>query len=682
MKNNVFLTENRIIALLFLIIIFFNILIFNRYFPIMEGWWETFAYLKNQGLVIGKDFYLPWTPLFVYINDFYENIFGTNFFIFRLIGIFIFPLQAYVFYKLLCEFFPKLNSAISVLFANFLFIAEPHFIAKDYHSYFLLFQFLSLFFFVKSIKIVDKTRSFLYFFFAVFFLTLLFLLKQNVGIVLYGSLFLTFAFIFNKKDYFIKISFLILLFLLFLYIFYNSITIDFSVISSSNDSKGSIFSILTKFLSGSHIKILFYAIFFCILLIYLQYFLLRYEYTILLSMKSKVQYFLPKPYINLTITLFLLFLMVIVYINKNFIIQSHYVIMPFSIGIILYVFVKKILINKSIQKEYIFIILSITALTYCNTHTANFDYYGSMLCIGFAFSYLLSLNLSYFIRYIFIAFMVIVVIIIFFERIKSPYTWWSYSGSIFDANATIKFKQLDGLYVDSDTSNVYNYLYDYVAKNSKTKKDFYFFNFPVMYLLNEKLPPYKMVTQWFDVSPSKMLNQEFESFVNNPIDNIVMVQYPTKAFVDNEHFYMKHDSIQRKFYLGISKRVINGQYKFVKSLLLPNSYFSNYDALKTRIKAHVIVYNDIFNEMDIYDFLKYLHDIDDRIVVKTISRNNVPIFDNNTDATTTTTTRLRKGDKVIIVASIDLLFNLIPIIGVEPINNAIFTSVNIYKKIN
>ena len=71
---NTKILENLMVAFCFCITLALHLLIFNHYFSLQEGWWETYAYLVNRGEVINKDFYLAWTPLFVYINAFYQKI--------------------------------------------------------------------------------------------------------------------------------------------------------------------------------------------------------------------------------------------------------------------------------------------------------------------------------------------------------------------------------------------------------------------------------------------------------------------------------------------------------------------------------------------------------------------------------------------------------------------------------
>ncbi|WP_297944254.1 hypothetical protein [uncultured Campylobacter sp.] len=123
-----------------------HLFIFNHYFSLQEGWWETYAYLVNRGEVINKDFYLAWTPLFVYINAFYQKIFGINFFAFACIGVVAAMIQVILLYLVLREFFSKPASAIGATFASFLWFSMETYIPKDYHTYVFIIEFLPYYF--------------------------------------------------------------------------------------------------------------------------------------------------------------------------------------------------------------------------------------------------------------------------------------------------------------------------------------------------------------------------------------------------------------------------------------------------------------------------------------------------------------------------------------------------------
>uniref|UniRef100_UPI002620855D glycosyltransferase family 39 protein n=1 Tax=uncultured Campylobacter sp. TaxID=218934 RepID=UPI002620855D len=244
---NTKILENLMVAFCFCITLALHLLIFNHYFSLQEGWWETYAYLVNRGEVINKDFYLAWTPLFVYINAFYQKIFGINFFAFACIGVVAAMIQVILLYAVLREFFSRVSSILGATFASFLWFGMETYIAKDYHTYVFIIEFSTLLFLVKSIKNKNSKKGIIYQILGILFLVLLFFIKQNVGLVLFASLFVSYAFISSSvKDYLKRIGFL----LLFTIIFFASINFIMPFDSSSitdNDSKGSLWTIATRF---------------------------------------------------------------------------------------------------------------------------------------------------------------------------------------------------------------------------------------------------------------------------------------------------------------------------------------------------------------------------------------------------------------------------------------------------
>jgi len=121
--------------------------------------------------------------------------------------------------------------------------------------------------------------------------------------------------------------------------------------------------------------------------------------------------------------------------------------------------------------------------------------------------------------------------------------------------------------MDKKISEILDFFHEYVGKKSKSDKDFYFFNFPIMYLLNNKIPPYRLLTHWFDVSSSKAIEEEYNEFIKSPTRNIVMYQYQTYFSLAHKRFQGKSFFKQADFYEIMNKWVKEGKYKFVGSIM-------------------------------------------------------------------------------------------------------------------
>ena len=218
-------------------------------------------------------------------------------------------------------------------------------------------------------------------------------------------------------------------------------------------------------------------------------------------------------------------------------------------------------------------------------------------------------------------------------------------------------------------SYIFDYMHDYVPKNTVSDKDFYFFNLPIMYLLNDKIPPYNLVTQWFDVTPTRLIKQEYIDFTNRPTENIVLYQYYKKAFDINKRLLRKDDFIQEDFYNSMNEWVKQSRYKFIKSFVVPNSLMFNNAYKNLNIQIDVIIQNSNFFGQSYEKFYIWLQG--ENLNLMRITRDGAALQDIN-DV-------IRNSDIVTLSGNAAHIMEVFPQLGVEPINAANFNTINIYK---
>ena len=191
-----------------------------------------------------------------------------------------------------------------------------------------------------------------------------------------------------------------------------------------------------------------------------------------------------------------------------------------------------------------------------------------------------------------------------------------------------------------------------------------------MYLLNDKIPPYHLVTQWFDVTPTKLIKQEYINFTNRPTKNIVLYQYYKKAFDINKRLLRKDDFIQEDFYKIMNKWVKEGRYKFINSFVVPNSLMFNNASKNLNIQTDVIIQNSNFFDQSYERFYLWLQDSGVNLIQ--ITRDGVVLQDiNNT---------IRNSDIVTLNGNVANIMEILPQLGVEPIDKANFNTINIYRR--
>ena len=680
---NTKILENLMVAFCFCITLALHLLIFNHYFSLQEGWWETYAYLVNRGEVINKDFYLAWTPLFVYINAFYQKIFGINFFAFACIGVVAAMIQVILLYAVLREFFSKVSSILGATFASFLWFGMETYIAKDYHTYVFIIEFSTLLFLVKSIKNENSKKGIIYQILGILFLVLLFFIKQNVGLVLFASLFVSYAFISSSvKDYLKRIGFL----LLFTIIFFASINFIMPFDPSSitdNDSKGSLWTIATRFWTSSvNFETLLNGFYiFCIILIlfYLRNYIKDFYTKILLKIISIT----TKEFrIFILILIYIFLIYGFIYIMNNFGI-SMYRFISAAIGLILFLMYAFFIKNNRFynSQKYVFITLSMTAISYAGTFADLFTANSNMICIAFLCAFIINYTRIKHIKNILVCILLISIYFNIESVLYTPYQWnYNYQTNVFNARTQSTYPQLKGIYMDERTANIYNYFMIYVNEKSKSKDDFYFFNLPIMYLLNNKIPPYRLVTHWFDVSSSKAIEEEYNEFIKSPTRNIVMYQYQTYFSLAHKRFQGKSSFKQADFYEIMNKWVKEGKYKFIGSIIVPYD-----DASLEEEKNHIlknlliILQNNNFFGMSRDEFTSWLKENGITLTyvkheeVKADDQNSKQLDENRQDL-------MQNGDILQMDGSVADLSRIFPQLGVAPIESTFFNTINIYER--
>jgi len=398
------------------IILILHLFIFNHYFSLQEGWWETYAYLVNRGEVINKDFYLAWTPLFVYINAFYQKIFGINFFAFACIGVVAAMIQVILLYAVLREFFSKPASAIAALFATFLNINSGTYIAKDYHTYVYITEFLTLLFLIKYIKNYNSNIGRFYHIIGILFCVLLFFVKQNVGLVLFAGLFVAYAFVaINFKDYIKRICFLLIISAIFFTIMNFIIPFNLSSITE-NDSKGSFFAMATRFATYPLNQTILKNSLIVSMVALILYIIRLKIAEIYTNLYRKM---IAKTTIEFRILMLIILHIIIIYCMfvrmsgigieiKNFI--------SLSIGIILFLlyicFNRNNIVGNS-SKIYAFMIVAMAAISYSGTLADAFTASGNMICIAFASAFIINISRLRQIKYITIYIHLIIIFFIY-----------------------------------------------------------------------------------------------------------------------------------------------------------------------------------------------------------------------------------------------------------------------------
>lgn len=558
MINEIFSKKYFFYFLPFLVVLI-NFIFYNKFYQPTEGWWQTFGYLINEGLIPYKDFSSAIVPFFMYINAFLLNIFGDKLIIFRIFGIFTILMTMLLLQWLLSKLTNKTSATIAVFVAFALNMSTPVYLAYDYSSYvdiLLVLALISYYNILKSEKIYLVISSSLL---IGIFLASLFLMKQNIG-TFFGLSIIISILIYCRFKFLSLIS-LILTFTLVIIKF--STLIDMQSATSeillNNDAKGSIYTILFRFISDSkNLKILILSILLTFIVLLLQ------KYKHLIETNS----YWNKYKSNKKIHVFIIFIMSCIYLVLFLHIEPFYsdfltVIIIITISTFLFIIYNVIIKNfVNINDKYIPFIIPIVALAYCTTHTAGYNFIGMYFVVAFSLAYIIyELKDFKFKEYLYLA-LIVLMISIMISKIFVPYNWWGLKqGNIFEAKYETNYKQLEGIKVDKKTKDLFDTVKYNIDKYSVLNDDLYVYpHIPIFYFLHNKKPPVKSIIQWFDFATTFQLKRDLIVLEKKLPKIIVMLKAP--EFVYKGHYnLLKHRLIQKDYDNFFNNLILTGKYR-------------------------------------------------------------------------------------------------------------------------
>lgn len=168
---------------------------FNRFAPITEGWFHTYASAVAEGKVPYRDFYFFITPLYLYFFVGFIKVFGGGFIVARIYGIFERVFLTATLYTILTKYFKPLIVAFACFSAFILYSNHNADIIYSYYQTATLFSLFSVLF-LSRYKLSDPFKKRLLVLIAAgIFAALSFLTKQNTGVFTF-TLIVSYLFLF------------------------------------------------------------------------------------------------------------------------------------------------------------------------------------------------------------------------------------------------------------------------------------------------------------------------------------------------------------------------------------------------------------------------------------------------------------------------------------------------------
>jgi len=550
------------IPLLFLFSIFvigFTDLIIVLYaFPLTEGWWEVFA-IQSNIKTLYKDIYIGLPPLYIQallfllrINE--ELIFSKIIFIaIHIANFLLLCILAGNFYKLKVSIIAALISEILIT------VYITTYLPKDYHMFLglLLAVYLNIFYLYFT-----KDKKYYLLFILGILSALIVLTKQNIGLILLISPILIIIKIEKIIGILIRILVFLFAFISTLYLYSNFYSWDWIDVYLSNNSKGSISTILLRIFTEPAI---FFSSLFTILFYSIEYLFNHSIY------RNKILSNIITKY-----TVLFILAILSLYLSKNSLISISLGITITLLTIDLLSYLK---ISKYQQPFVNFGPLSLVflALIYANTMTAGINYVGSqyifLIFMGIVLTYANNINKKIFNL---ISFVVIFNLATSFYNLKlngDLYSWWGYKiGPLKDNNVDVDYSHMMALKVSEETNAILLRTKEIVDSNPS--KSYYAYpDIPIIYYLFNLPIKTKYPILWFDTIPNKLTKDVVNDYLKLNPDYIFWLRPPKSVY--SGHFNLRQsDSVMSSIDQLLLKGMSQGLYELV--FTRPTSLGTNY----------------------------------------------------------------------------------------------------------
>jgi len=171
-------------ALLIIPLTIYYLLYFDKYLPITEGWFSTYAHLIRIGQLPYRDFFLVLPPLYPYQMAAFQTFFGESIISLRYLGLVVTCAIGVALFEILSTLFNRWVSAFAACIALIYYQSGNAYIGYDFTQVLTLYLFLGTMFLIKYCDLTTFTstnRGGILLFLSGMFLALAVLTKHSNG---------------------------------------------------------------------------------------------------------------------------------------------------------------------------------------------------------------------------------------------------------------------------------------------------------------------------------------------------------------------------------------------------------------------------------------------------------------------------------------------------------------------
>ncbi|MFC1957663.1 carbohydrate binding domain-containing protein [Chloroflexota bacterium] len=591
----------------------YNLLFFDRYLPIVEGWGSVYADYILEGAVPYRDFHYFLPPVYPFIITAFTYIFGVGIILLRIFGIVVILAMTTVLFLIYARFFPVYIACIAAIVSILYYQSDNTHITYDFLHFCNLFGLLGVFFIFKhfdydvhSLSTKSWKPSALLFC-AGLFGALAFLTKQSNGGLLVIFSFVAVAISTWSKEGFRKalesmgiyaFGVVVPILAVFIWLISNGALLAFweQVFIGASSSKGGLLSILFAWVPRNFASQYFPGLLIFIVAISLAKIWFYQEGFMLdgLVDKDNRKFSPPSlkiPFIFLGVLILFMLCILLPFWNiglsqaldNNSFLKRIYSILDINlitVSLLLFCFsLFKLYGTKKAQFADIFIITTISLGFMWGCGSGAFvRESGTFLALGLMLGYLFNIGSSVNRGRIFALILVFCAFLIIYmapHKYLEPFNWWGLDEPDVRAVSTpLQSKYLHGFNVSNQKARIYSEVTSIVERYTKPGDHIYTFpNIPTFYLLTDRYPNTFGLVSWFDVESDKFAENDAYRILESPPEVIIYLDIPEFVWKGHEVLFRDGKECgQRKIKESIRYLTSTGDYKIEAVYEVPDGY--------------------------------------------------------------------------------------------------------------
>lgn len=562
------------------IIAIYNLITFNRFFPITEGWFSVYGNLILQGKTPYKDFYFFLTPLYPLTIAGFTAIFGTSLIFLRILGVLLMLLMFSTIYLIFARFFKHVVAALAAVICMIYYQSGVAHISYDFTQFVTTYGLLSAYFFIRYYDRMANTTSsdtlwqkYGAIFLSGLFAALVFLTKQSNGSLIAAFLFLGILLstsVINKKCMLKStLGFLVGAILptsiVAIWLLWKGAWEDFyqQAVIGAIHAKGSLdlifFSWIKNLLIPQYFHQLYYIATILLVLGYWRLFIGKVNYPVINHLKKEWIFLLAFGMIAACLIIPFYNFQTIMKTSEHYALKfnNHIIVIAIAISFLYFWYeLFRLFLLKQKTPAIIIPALALGFIFGCGT-SAGLTETGVFLGFGLFLCYVFSLK-GFFHVGKFFCFALCLSLMLFFinKKYSQPYAWWYMSTPpIKESVSTSDIPLIKGFYLPPQTIAQLKSIGTIIQENTNTQDPILAFpNIPIFYLLGNRWADLKAIVHWPDFLPDNLAQTEAKKILAHPPKVIIYLDLPELVWSTHESLF-RHNQVsgQRAIIAAIVK---------------------------------------------------------------------------------------------------------------------------------